>query len=283
MSCKKMLFSIVVFLMTNASFLPSCSFAALINQNNLINIRVHDEPLEEVFKEIEKQTHYKIKVKGAVTHLVTIVLQEYPLDKGISRILTGLNYSIVGDDLKKMISIKIISGSGQDANDSQNIAMRSGNDIQQVAHMSSYHDYSEMSGVAAAFAAYKSGNEDTSLAPDSSSPQAAEMSGVAAAFAAYKSGNVDTSPVSDSTTPQAAEMSGVATALAAYKSGNVDTSPVPDSSSPQAPEMSSVAAALVAYKSGNVDTSPVPDSSTPQAAEMSDATAALAAYYGKSR
>jgi len=281
MSYKKILLSIVVFLITNASFLSSYSFAALMNQNNLINIRVHDEPLEEVFKEIEKQTHYKIKVKGAVTRLVTIVLQEYPLDKGISRILTGLNYSIVGDDLKKLISIKIISGSGQDANESQNIAMRSGNNIHQISNVSSYQDYSEMSGVAAAFAAYKSGNVDTSPVPDSSSPQASEMSSVAAALAAYKSGNVDTSPVPDSSTSQASEMSGVAAVLAAYKSGNVDTSPVPDSSSPQAAEMSGVAAALAAYKSGNVDTSPVPDSSTPQAAEMSGAAAALAAYYGK--
>ncbi len=98
---------VIMFVFLGLVVTSSISAGSSIEEES-ITVSSYDTPLEEVVKDIDGQTEYKIILKNRVVRPVTIELDKYPLEKGIKRLLAGLNYFIIRDDAKKELIIDII-------------------------------------------------------------------------------------------------------------------------------------------------------------------------------
>ena len=86
---------------------PVFATSHVISQK-LIDVRAYKKPITTILKDIEKQTDYKIVANQNLDKVISIKLKHYPLDKGLDRILSGLNYSVVYLDKEKTIQLKIL-------------------------------------------------------------------------------------------------------------------------------------------------------------------------------
>lgn len=79
---------------------------------DLISIRVVNEQIDQVLQQIEEQTGYTIFFNSDKNHVVSINLTSYPVEKGIQRILSGMNYVINHDEAQKILTIQDIGKKG---------------------------------------------------------------------------------------------------------------------------------------------------------------------------
>lgn len=124
---KKTLFAVLVIIFCTCYFRLSLSLAdvtpeliqnsGIVIGKNLISARLKDIPLSKVFSELKKNGN--IQVKGGEEFngkKVTIDFKNLKIDKGISRLLSGLNYYLISDSngtVKEIVILGETKKSGQ--------------------------------------------------------------------------------------------------------------------------------------------------------------------------
>ena len=214
----------LIFLFTLVGLLVTYSIALSSSiEEAPVTLSVRDQSLEEVLKNVEEQTEYKITLRDPVTKIVTIELKEYPLEKSIKRLLAGLNYFMVRDENRKELIIDIIDSSVK-----RDVDQHHGNDV--LADQST-----PMAGLAKVEEDYKQAKKKDVLEANPGKRKSGQntkglyMSGLAKVEEAYKQARKNgASPESMSVERDAEEiaeglyMTGLAKVQAAYEQTKKD-------------------------------------------------------------
>ena len=222
----------IVFVVVSASVVIYCNAWGSAIDSMTITFNANNESINNLFKKIEEQTGYTLLTNGKLQRNVTIRLRNFPLDKGIKRMLSGLNYSVLCDEQKKIIQIEVFPGGKQNRSSGMIVADRSDYGKQ---------GFSSMSGASAAIASYKAG--EVAPLPEVSTNVVSSMSGVSTAIASYKAGEV--APLPDGSPSVVSSMSEAAAAIASYKAGEVAS--LPEQSPNVVSSMSGASAAVEEY------------------------------------
>ena len=223
----------IVFVVISTSVVTYCNAWGSAIDSMTITLNANNESINNLFKKIEEQTGYTLLTDGNLQRNVTIRLRNFPLGKGIKRMLSGLNYSVLCDEQKKIIQIAVFPGGKQNRSSGMVVAGQGDYGKQ---------GFSSMSGASAAIASYKAGEVEP--LPEGSDNVVSSMSGVSTAIASYKAGEVEALP--DGSPSVVSSMSGASAAIASYKAGEVAS--LPEQSPNVVSSMSGASAAIEEYK-----------------------------------
>lgn len=101
---------------------PLCSWAERVSiQEGRISVDLQDADVLSVAKDIERQTGITFKGdESLLEEKISVSFKDLPLEQGIKRILTNLNYSLVFDSRGEVSEVKLMSeGTSASASPSQ--------------------------------------------------------------------------------------------------------------------------------------------------------------------
>ncbi len=229
-----------------------------------ISLDTKDKLVTEILKEIEKQAKYTFEILGdnALTIKKSIKLDQTPLDLTLNRLLTGLNYSIICNNDKKIIMLVLLDKNGSPSSTptpkNTNGAPTNG-----------------MEGLSKAMDAYHS-NKRAAVDPNQQEPE--EMKGLSSALQDYTNNKanktIPTSPPHEKT-----EMDAATEALKQHKANEQSPDAIPLAENTGSGEMVGLASAMKEYHNTAPSKSaapPVTQQATPTT--MDGATTAMEEY-----
>lgn len=236
---------------------PVAGMAKCDLEKIFISLDAKDKPVVEILKDIEKQAKYTIETQGnnkPLTNNKSIKLDQTPLDLSINRLIAGLDYSMVCNSDKKVITLILLDKNGSPASVST-----------QTQKNTDGTPTNSMEGVAAAAQLYENNKKQSSASrqesTDTPQQESEEMKGFAAASQIYEDNKKRAASSKQKTTdipqqePQ--EMKGFAAAAQIYENKKKQPS-APKQESTDAPQqepqgMKGFAAAAQVYENNKAN------------------------------
>jgi hypothetical protein len=218
-----------------------------------ISLDVNDKLVTEILKDIERQTEYTFELQGnkTLTNKKSIKLDQTPLDLTLNRLLTGLSYSAICNNDKKLITLALLDN---------NRSLTSASKQRNTAGIQT----NGMEGLSEALDDFRS-NKSTAVNAPQQVPE--EMKGLSKALQDYST-SIENNTITTKPNIQKTSMDAATEALDQYN--NKSTSEITPAENSNSGEMAGLAAAIKEYRE-----KPHPEHSALPAAQQTRATTTM--------